>query len=56
MYPCLDEIKENYSDNTVLIVSHASLMRVLNSYFVDLTNEEFFQFNVDNCQLVEYEL
>ncbi len=56
LYPCLDEIKEKYSDKTVLIVCHASLMRVLNSYFVDLTNEEFFQFNVDNCQLVEYEL
>lgn len=56
VYSFLDEIIDKYNDKTVLIVCHASMMRVLNSYFVSVTNDEFFEFDMDNCQVAEYEI
>ncbi len=54
VYPLLDEIKERYAGKTVLIVSHGGVCRVLRTYFVDMTNDEFFHYALDNCGLEEY--
>ena len=40
---------------TYLLVAHNGLARVVNSYFYDMTNEEFGDFGITNCQLLEYE-
>ena len=54
-YQLLDEIKEKYSDNTVLIVCHNGVCRVINTYFNDITNQDFFEYSLENCEVKEYE-
>lgn len=56
VYNFVDEIKEKYSGKTVMVISHGGVCRVINSYFESLSNEQFFEFNLGNCQMMEYEL
>lgn len=56
IYALLDELPERYAGKTVLLVSHGAAIRVINSYFEDLTNEQFSAFRTENCQLRQYEL
>lgn len=53
IYNLLDQIKE--SDEIVLLVCHNAISRVINSYFHSLSNKDFFEFNLNNCELVNYE-
>jgi len=55
VYNFLDEVKEKYSDKTVMIVCHGGVLRSLHTYFFDMTNEEYFQYNIDNATPVLYE-
>lgn len=52
IYNLLDEIKEQ--DKTYILVAHNGIARMVNSYFKDMTNEEFARFGVKNCSVVEY--
>ena len=52
IYNLLDEIKEQ--DKTYILVAHNGIARMVNSYFNDMTNEEFARFGVKNCSVVEY--
>lgn len=56
VYDFLDELRENYAGKTVLVVCHGSVSRVIRTYFVDMTTEEFFHYLPDNAELVEYPL
>ncbi len=56
VYNLLDELKENLADQTVLIVAHNGIARILHSYFVEMSNEEISSYGIDNCQLVKYTL
>ena len=40
IYNLLDEIKQQ-PDKVYLLVAHNGISRVVNSYFYDMTNEEF---------------
>ena len=53
----LDEIKkEAESDGTVyLLVAHNGISRIIESYFRDMTNEEFAAFGIKYCELRKYE-
>ena len=55
VYNFLDEVKFKFHDKNVLIVSHGGVCRVINSYFKSLSNEEFYDFVLDNCKVLEYE-
>lgn len=56
VYNFLDEVKEKYSDKTVMVVCHGGVLRSLNTYFCDVTNDEYFHYNIDNATPVLYEL
>lgn len=56
VYNFLDDVKETYKGKTVMVISHGGVCRVIHSYFKSLTNEKFFEFNQDNCKVLEYEL
>lgn len=56
VYNFIDDLKEKYSNKTVMVISHGGVCRVINSYFKSLSNEQFFEFNLGNCKLMEYEL
>lgn len=54
VYSFLNEIKQRYADRNLLIISHGGICRIIKTYFDDMTNEEFFRYNIQNCQLEEY--
>ena len=54
IYNLLDEIKQQ-PDKVYLSVAHNGISRVVNSYFYDMTNEEFAAFGIKNCEIRKYE-
>ena len=55
-YGLLDELRVRYEGKNVLVVCHGGVCRVINTYFRDMTNDEFFQYSLENCGLEEYEV
>ncbi len=56
IYELMDEIKNKYSKKNVLIISHGGVCRIINTYFCDMTNDEFFNYTLPNAKLEMYEL
>ena len=54
VYSLLDEITDQ-DDKTYILVAHNGIARVVQSYFFDMTNEEYATFGVKNCQVLTYE-
>ncbi|MBQ7425488.1 MAG: histidine phosphatase family protein, partial [Lachnospiraceae bacterium] len=52
IYNILDELSQD--DKIYLIVAHNGIVRCVNSYFYDMTNEEYGDFGIRNCELKEY--
>lgn len=52
IYNLLDEIRNQ--DRTYLLVAHNGISRAVNSYFFDMTNEEYAAFGIRNCEIREY--
>lgn len=55
IYNLLDEIKLESGNKTYLLVAHNGISRIIQSYFYDMTNEEFAAFGIKNCEIREYE-
>ena len=53
IYNLLDELRQD-EDKTYLLVAHNGIARVVESYFHDMTNEEYAAAGIKNCELVEY--
>ena len=56
VYSCLEDVRRKYAGKTVLLVCHGGVCRMVRSYFMDLTNDEYSNYYADNAALVEYEL
>ena len=56
VYPLIDEVREKYAGKTALFVCHNGVCRVANTYFQDVTNEEYFLWTLENCGLETYEV
>ena len=56
VYSVLEDIKAKYSDKTVLVVCHGGICRVIETYFNDMTNEEYSNWFMGNCQIIGYSL
>ena len=52
IYNLLDDIRQD--EKTYLLVAHNGIARVVQSYFYDMTNEEYAKFGVKNCAVLEY--
>ncbi len=55
VYPLLFEIRKKNTDGTV-IITHGGICRIINSFFEQLSNEEFASFTMPNCGYKVYEL
>ena len=53
IYNLLDELRKD-TDKTYLLVAHNGIARVVQSYFYDMTNEEYAGFGIDNCAVLAY--
>ena len=56
VYGFIEEVKKKYPDKNVLAVCHGGVCRIIRSYFADMTNDEFFHYYKENCQIEEYEV
>ena len=56
LYSFLDEIRLTYAGKNVLLVCHGGVARSLRTYFVDMTNEEYFLYSPGNASLEAYDL
>lgn len=54
IYNLLDDIKKE-PDKIYLLVAHNGISRAVESYFRNMTNEEFAAFGIRNCELKRYE-
>jgi len=52
IYNVIDEIKQ--SDKTYLLVAHNGIARCIQSYFYNMTNEEYAAYGIKNCEIKEY--
>ena len=55
IYNLLDELRGEPEARTYLLVAHNGIARIVQSYFTDMTNEEFAAFGIGNCQVLAYE-
>jgi len=56
VYGLIDDIRYKYPKDNILIISHGGVCRIINTYFKDMTNEEFFNYTLMNGALEKYEL
>ncbi|MBR2047768.1 MAG: histidine phosphatase family protein [Oscillospiraceae bacterium] len=56
VYAALYALKQRYPEETVLVVCHGAVCRTIRSFFVDMTNEEYFCYSPENASLAEYDL
>lgn len=54
IYNLLDDITKD-SDKVYMLVAHNGIARVIESYFRDMTNEEFATHIVKNCSICRYD-
>lgn len=55
IYNLLDDIKAESEDKTYMLVAHNGIARVVESYFRDMTNEEYAAFGIGNCEIRRYD-
>ena len=53
IYNLLDDLKTR--NHTYLLVAHNGISRVVNSYFHEMTNEEYAAFGIKNCGILRFD-
>ena len=54
IYNLLDELRADET-KTYLLVAHNGIARVVQSYFCDMTNDEYAAFGIRNCELRKFD-
>ena len=55
IYNLLDDIQKESEDKTYILVAHNGIARVVQSYFHDMTNEEYAAWGVKDCAVIRYD-
>ena len=55
IYSLLEDVKREYGDKNVLIVCHGGVMRLIRSYFEDMTNDDYYHYSEPNASVREFE-
>ena len=56
VYGLLYEIREKYADKNVLLVCHNCVSRMVRSFFMNMSTQEYGDYHAPNAELVEYEM
>lgn len=56
VYNFIDDIIKDYADENVLIVTHNGICRIISTYFNDISNEDFAQYSLKNCDVEVYHI
>ena len=54
-YNVIDDVRQKFPQENVLLVCHGGICRVIDSYFHDMTLERFMGFFMGNCEVRVYE-
>lgn len=54
IYNLIDDLKKE-PDKVYLLVAHNGISRAIQSYFTDMTNEEFAAFGIKNCEIRRFD-
>ena len=54
IYNLIDDIKAG--DRVPVLVAHNGIVRIVESYFREMDNEEFSSFGISNCEIRRYDL
>lgn len=55
VYSFLDEIPDRYPEDTLLLVCHGVVSRVVHTYFENLPLDVFGEYKLNNCELKRYD-
>ena len=55
IYNLLDDVKAESDEKTYILVAHNGIARVVQSYFYEMTNEEYAACGVKNCAVMRYD-
>lgn len=55
IYNLLDDLRKEADRKTYILVAHNGISRVIQSYFFEMTNEEYAAFGVKNCAVLRYD-
>lgn len=55
IYNLLDDIRKESDHKVYMLVAHNGIARVIQSYFTDMTNEEYAAFGLKNCEIRRYD-
>jgi len=55
VFAVMDELKKNYPDKNILIISHSFIIRMIDKYFnPSISADEFFNFTLKNVEVREF--
>jgi len=55
VFEVLDELKKNYSDKKILVITHSFIARMINKRFnPSISEQEFFDFALDNTEIKKF--
>lgn len=57
VFNALDDLRRLSDEDgkTRLVVAHNGILRLVEAYFRDLTNEEFARLDLENCEIRRYD-
>ncbi len=55
IYNLLDELRAEADQKTYMLVAHNGISRIVHSYFYEMSNSEFAEFGIRNCEIKTYE-
>ena len=56
VYGLIEELKEKCPNESILLVCHGGVCRLIRSYFEDMTNEEYVNYCEENANIREFEV
>lgn len=56
VYGLINEIKVKYAGKNILLVCHGGICRIIETYYRDMTRDEFSKFFMGNCELRCFEI
>ena len=56
IYELIEKIKEPDQGKNILIISYGGICRIIRTYFIDMSNDEFFNYTLKNGKVEECEL
>jgi len=55
VYTCMQKIISQHKNETILIVAHSFVTKIINAFLMNLNDEDMLKFKLKNCEVVSYD-